>query len=455
MRGLVAILSVWLLGGCSSFDEVVAPARAAFAVGDYAGAENRLRPYAEEDGKDRPAYLCELALPQLAQGKLKEATGALRIARDRYDDYEQKLATEWIGSMLVDDTVIAYPGEDYEKILIRVVLALTDLLGARRDAVAYANQIILKRQEIMDRSPEVEGKKVKANYKDLGIGRYLVGLMAEEAINPSDAQRYYRNVMELEPQFAYGKEDFERARDRPPAEKGNGVLYVFCFVDRGPFKIQVEHLPSTVAMHMVWILGSLIGQKLVTPSIVPVKVPGLVFPERTIEDVEVAPTGGQGRATSEILSVESAAKQQFDTVRDWIVAKSFLRRLVKKAVVETSKRVVQHQQKGDGRRMSDAQIVTEVGAFVLGTIWEAIETADTRCWGTLPASIQVVRLELPIGDQEVELAPRWRGHAAGQPMRARVTIEDGRNAYILAIFPTARATPAVLVSQPGYVQKAQ
>ena len=117
-------------------------------------------------------------------------------------------------------------------------------------------------------------------------------------------------------------------------------------------------------------MGSLIGQKLVTPSVVPVRVPELVFPERTIEDVEVAVSGGFSRTTSELLSVEAAAKQEFDSVRDWIVAKAFLRRLVKKAIVEAGKRVIQHQQKSDRRRMSDAQVATEAGALVVGAILE-------------------------------------------------------------------------------------
>ncbi|HAK96814.1 MAG TPA: hypothetical protein DCM87_17940 [Planctomycetes bacterium] len=457
MRCRIAVLGALAAGvcGCASYDEIIAPARAAYAIGDYAEAERVLAPYAEEDGKDRPAFLCERALPQLAQGKLRDATEGLRAARDQFDRHEQKLATEWIGSLLVDDTVIAYPGEDYEKILIRVVLALADLLGARKDAAAYANQVILKRQEIIDRSPEVDGNKIKASYKDLGIGRYLVGLLAEEAFNQGEARRNYRELVALEPAFAYGPEDLERAETRAPSERGNGVLYVFCFVDRGPFKVQVEHEPSTMAMHMVWIMGSLIGQKLVTPSIVPVKVPGLFFPERTIEDVEVASAAGPARPTSELLSVQDAAGQQFDIVRDWIVAKAFLRRLVKKAVVETGKRVVQHQQKGDKRRMSDAQVATEVGAFLVGAIWEAIESADTRCWSLLPASIQAVRLELPEGEHAIRLTPRWRGHAAGRPVEAPVIIEDGRNAYCLAIFPTSRAAPAVIVSQPLFASQAQ
>lgn len=451
-----AILGALAAGvcGCASYDEIVAPARAAYAAGDYAEAERVLAPYADEKGKDQPAFLCERALPQIAHGKLAEATEGLRIARDQFDLHDQKLATEWIGSLLVDDTVIAYPGEDYEKILIRVVLALVDLLGARKDAAAYANQVILERQRIIDRSPEIEGRKIKADYKDLGIGRYLVGLLAEEAFNQGDARRNYREVVKLEPQFAYGPEDLARAETRAPSEKGDGVLYVFCLVDRGPFKVQVVHEPSTVAMHLVWIMGSLIGQKLVTPSVVPVRVPELVFPERTIEDVEVAVSGGFSRTTSELLSVEAAAKQEFDSVRDWIVAKAFLRRLVKKAIVEAGKRVIQHQQKSDRRRMSDAQVATEAGALVVGAILEAMEAADTRCWSLLPASLQAVRLELPEGEHAIRITPLWRGRPAGSPAEARVTIEDGRNSYCLAIFPTARAVPAVIASQPVFGSQA-
>ena len=442
------------LAGCASFDKIVAEGRAAYQGGLYAEAEALLAPLAARGGGDRPVFLLELAMAQLAQGKLREAIEALREARDQFELYEQKLLTETLAAYLTDDTVVAYPGEDYEKILLRVVLALAELLGERRDAIAYSNQVIEKQREIVERSPEIEGRKLKANYTHLGIGRYLVGLLREESLDYSIAVQNYRQLAQLEPGFAYGAEDLARAETGVHSPAGHGVLYVFAFVDRGPFKVEVVHEPSTAAINLMWILASIIGQRLVTPSFVPVKVPDLRLPERSIQDVGVYAGGAPLRPTSELLDVGAAAVQQFAQVRDWTVARALLRRAIKKAAIEAAKRAIQHQQrasksKSGGRgQMTDAQIGTEIGAIVATLIWEATERADTRSWGLLPASIQAVRAELPVGMHEIELAPRWGGSPAGPPVRVQTMIDDGRNAYVLVLFPTARAIPSVLVSNP-------
>ena len=280
MRRIVpALLCLSALLGCASFDEEVRPAREAYFTGRYEEAARLLEPLVEDGGKDQPAYMLEEALPLLADGKYKKAENVLRHVRDAFDEYEKQSAFEWVQAALTDDTAIAYPGEDYEKILIRVMLALVNLLRDGKDALAYANQVIQKQVEIIDRSPEFEGKKIKANYKEIGIGRYLVGLLREEEYRYSTALTYYRKVKALEPQFIYSDEDIERARNGVHSAKGHGVLYVFALVDRGPYKVQVVDRPSTRALNMVWIMASILGKDLATPSIFPVKVPARRFPD--------------------------------------------------------------------------------------------------------------------------------------------------------------------------------
>jgi uncharacterized protein len=437
-----ALLACAVVAGCASFDEKIRPAREAYEEGRYTEAAAAVAPFVEAGGKDKPIFLLEQALPLLAQGKAAEAEAALKEVRDRFDAYEKQVAAEWVAAALTDDTAIAYPGEDYEKVLIRVVLALANLLGRGTDAIAYANQVIDKQTEILERSPEFDGKKIKANYKRIGVGRYLVGLLREAEYDYASALTCARDVAVLEPQFAYAKEDAERAEKGVHSRKGNGVLYVFALVDRGPFKIQVSDVPTTVALHMVWIMGSIMSWSLVTPSIFPVKVPELVAPERTMDVIDVAIDGKGGRPTSEIMNVQAVAEHQFKETHDWVVARAFLRRLLKKGLIETGKRIGQHQL----RRDDDIQVLVELAAAIANAVWEAIEVADTRCWGTLPASIQVVRLEIPVGVHAVELRPAWRGSPVGAPVTVTVEIEDDRNAYCVAFFPSVRARPEAHVS---------
>ena len=58
-----------------------------------------------------------------------------------------------------------------------------------------------------------------------------------------------------------------------------------------------------------------------------------------------------------------------------------------------------------------------LGVDLLGVAWEASERADTRCWALLPDQIQVLRVELPAGQQRVRSrrSTRWAPPASTKP----------------------------------------
>jgi hypothetical protein len=118
------------------------------------------------------------------------------------------------------------------------------------------------------------------------------------------------------------------------------------------------------------------------------------------------------------------------------------RRVVKKAAVYAAKEAV--APKGNN-------LLVEIGLDVAGVAWEATESADTRCWGLLPEKVQVLRLELPAGQHQLALEPVGpRGTSQGPAAMATVRIDDGRNTYVLAGFPSGRLAGQVVVSnQPA------
>jgi hypothetical protein len=86
---------------------------------------------------------------------------------------------------------------------------------------------------------------------------------------------------------------------------------------------------------------------------------------------------------------------------------------------------------------------------VAGVAWEAAENADTRCWGLLPDSIQVVRIELPAGTHTLALrAIDEAGHPVGPAVPRSVTVADGRNTYVVLQAPDAGIIGKVLTSCP-------
>jgi len=83
-----------------------------------------------------------------------------------------------------------------------------------------------------------------------------------------------------------------------------------------------------------------------------------------------------------------------------------------------------------------------------GVVWEATESADTRCWSLLPDTIQVLRVELPAGRHTVALRPGWGAVPLGDETRFTAAVEDGRNCYALVCCPGTQFTGEILVSAP-------
>jgi len=68
---------------------------------------------------------------------------------------------------------------------------------------------------------------------------------------------------------------------------------------------------------------------------------------------------------------------------------------------------------------------------VLGKIFSAIETADTRSWQTLPAQIGVFRMECGPGEHELFLNYYGEnGQSTGSSKKVRFTIEEGEKEIV-------------------------
>jgi hypothetical protein len=147
---------------------------------------------------------------------------------------------------------------------------------------------------------------------------------------------------------------------------------------------------------------------------------------------------GQPRGVTETLTdVSLMARQQCDALLTRTVARAVARRVVKMGVVYTGKEAA-------GLAKND---VANLAFDVAGIAWQATESADTRCWGLLPDKIQVLRVELPEGDHELSLAAvSTARRPLGPAARQRVRIDNGRNTYALAMFPSDKLVGQVLVS---------
>jgi hypothetical protein len=436
--GVLAALSLWL-AGCASHADRLAQVRSAYFANDLSAASAILDAGIKADPREADVLKLERAMVSLSAGEPQEAERLLREVRDRFDELEgAQLANA--ASYLTDDQRRAYAGEDYEKVLLRAMLALSNLMHDGGDAEAFSLQTIAKQEEIIAAAGPEQEKNPKLAYQRVALAPYLRGVLREAThLDYDDAERSYVAVVNWQPGFRPGPYDLERAARGTHSAPGNGVLYVFALTGRGPYKQEVVEVPSSAALLIAGEIVSAVGSQTVPPNVAPVKVPRVVRPPPgATQSVAISVNGQPVGTTETITDVSDLAVRQYEAIFPEVVARAVARRIVKKGAVVGAKEM-SGIEKGS---------LTGLAVDLAGVAWEATESADTRCWGLLPDKIQVLRVELPAGEHELAIAPQLMAGRPGAVRRERVTIVNGRNTYALAVVPDTVVVGKVLVSTP-------
>lgn len=417
-----------LCTGCTTHLARLEPVRAAWFRGDLAATDRLIAEGIEKHPADADVLELDAAMVALADGRPEEARRMLVEVRDRFDWLEQESPAEDAWSMLTDDQRRAYGGADHEKVLVRALAAIADLAAGGVDAEAFSYQAAERQEEIVRAAVEEDGTNPKASYRRIALAPYLRGVLREETHRDyDDASRHFATVVSWQPDFAPARDDVDRAAGGVHSRRGHGVVHVIALVGHGPCKVPVEEIPSSTALLVAdQILSASLAQSL-PPTVAPIRVPRVVAAPgrvRALAVGRVAAGGGWETAgrTSTITDVSRMAVEQEEAIHDRTVARAVARRALKKGAVFGVKEGIGVDRFGPAALLFD----------VAGVAWEAAENADTRCWGLLPDSIQVLRLELPVGRHALALRAV---DEAGQPVGAaglrHVTVEDGRNAYVV------------------------
>ncbi len=433
----------WILvltAGCATHYDRIQPVREAFFAGRLDEATTLLDKKRDLRLRNGDVKELDRAMIQLASGRPREAEKILRTIRDRFDHLEQTSLAEKGASFLTDDNIKAYPGEDYEKILIRSFLALSNLLTDGGDASAYALQVTDKQDDVIRKAVERHKEEPQAvlAYKQVALGPYVWAMIAEESpLTLDDAARARLQVVNWAPDFRDAKLDLQRAQHEVPIASGCGALYVFALVGRGPVKEEVAEVPTQVALLIADRIVSANSNRGLPPTLAPVKVPRMLKFPRRADGVAVQVDGRPAGQTATLVDVGEMAWAQHEAKYPYIVAEAVARRVIKKAVIYGAKEAV------DAEHWSPESIALSAA----GVAWEATESADTRCWSLLPDTIQVLRVELPVGEHELSLCAVKRDLAVGPPAwPIRVAIQDGRNTCVLGMFPEDRLVGRLMVS---------
>lgn len=431
LAGVLLLIVLISAPGCRSTKVSVNQARNAYAVGDLNSAATTLGELVDGPKRTRQESRLDLAMVDLASGNVSVAESRMRDLRDHFDSIPQKAPLSDAASLATDDNSRVFQLSGYEQVLLRSMLAICSLAGDGTDAEAYCLQA-QSRQLELNRAIEQDPDS-PAPTQQIALAPYLRGTLREATHqNYDDAERAFRLVSRIEPQFAPAEEDIARASSGAHSSEGHGVLYVFAFVGHGPRLVEAEAPTTTASLQIAsMLLRSLHNHEEdddeapVLPNVVSVKVPFVDVPPSRAAAVGVSFQGRLLGATQTITDIGQLATDKVEAEMPWTIARAVARRVLKESSVAATARSL--------GLTGDAAAAFEFAAI---NAWSATEHADTRCWGLLPREIQVLRAELPAGTHPIELAPMAiDGQSFASPHLHQVEIEDGRNHYVVVIAP--------------------
>lgn len=424
--------------GCMTHTLRLQGVRQAFHRGDIPAASRLLELDAKATNRDADLLVLDRAMVALAEGRPEEAERLLRHSRDRFDHLAQADAAETTWSTLTDDTARAYSGEDHERVLLRGLLAVANLVQDGDDADAYSLQMVEEQRRIVAEAARPDGTNPKAAFGQVAFSPLLRGILRESTHRDyDDAARHFAMVTAWQPDFRPGHDHLARARLGVHSKKGHGVVHLIALVGHGPVKVEAAEIPSTASLAIANGLLAASSRAPLPPVVAPIVVPRVVASPGNVAGVRATPRAvpSSAVATETITNVSAMAKSQCDAMLPTTVARALVRRSVKQAAIV-----------GARETLGGAGSLPGVAVDLAGIAWQAGERADTRCWSLLPDTIQVARLELPAGDHEILLEPFDRaGRPIGRAVAVSATVSDGRDTFVLVQSPEAGIVGVPLV----------
>ncbi len=359
---LVSLLLSLACCGCSSAQKERDSYIQAYRRGDVRLAAEGSAELASRKAQsgDAPWILLDRGLIAFAQGDSAEAAKVLRQAIDAIDLYQQSVAAEGAGQILISDGMRAYATDPYEEILARIYLAL-----ALYDSGDASNAYAILRQ--------AEERQVQMD-RCYPLAKMLFGIACLADGDRSNAEILFRQAGVPTP-------------DKTPS------MVVICHNGCVPLKESVMVSGSQIAGLVTEEVIAASGGKPAISSIAGISLPeyayGSDIPPRSVELV----IDGNSYPMPRLCDVSSCAYKELEEKLPAYAARALSRMLVRRGAVAVT-----------NSQNDTAGTIVDLLALVANFATQA----DTRSWGTLPASIDVAMVSLEAGDHALQVRASGR-----------------------------------------------
>lgn len=404
LRSLLALLALMSgLGGCATYSGSFAVIQGNLAARQYDAALANIEKEADSKN-DRVLYLLNKGMVLRMKRDFGGSNVAFEAAKAEMDRLYAASVSENVLSVMVNDSTVSYSGDNYERILLHLYMALNYLeLGQPDAARIEALQIDAKMREFAEKIPE-------SKHAEDAFTLYLTGLIYEDRGEWSDAMISYRNAYKV-----YKKYQSNYAMTMPATlkidlmrmAKQQGLKDELDRY-RKEFGIEIPNMKpgANDQGELVFVLNNGLApikrEKAINSfdsasgSMVRIALPSY---ESRLNNVMAARiTVSDKQTMTEVMEdIDAVAKKNLDSQMPAIIARS-VARVVIKAVANKKAREAALNNKDNDKAMAGM-----LGAFALQVASVASERADTRSWLTLPSNIQLARISMPPGNYNVKV----------------------------------------------------
>ncbi len=410
MKNILVLTGFLLVMSCAvAYTNTMAPVIKDMDRGHNSEAIARLRDvFPDSTGRDRLLYLMEL-------GNLARYAGNQSIAQAvllRADRLSDNLRGTDIGqqaqSMVTSDLALDFRGADYEKVFINYCLASSYAAsGNLEDAVVEARRVNEKLKEI-----NTHYENNPNRYTDDAFVRYFMGVLYEMDGDYDDALISYRLALAAYDSTYVDQYDLPAPRqlksDAMRLANYNGFESLLStFENQWPGMNWQGSGPTADMGEIVAVieLGNISARRASDFTVyyddrlyslaLPV-IPD--FPRRRVTGSISA--GGRSSSMFLVQDLNGIARKNLEDEAGRNVVRAAARLAVKAGVAELGENITDN--------LTDNEGVSSGVGLILSIIGAATEQADLRAWLTLPAQIQMARLQVPPGTWPVNLTVNGR-----------------------------------------------
>jgi tetratricopeptide (TPR) repeat protein len=444
-------------------DDMVAGHRYAEAARLLEGSEDV---YGE---RDRLLWDLERAMLLHLAGEYEASNTAFEDAKAVAERNYTKSVSQGLGRLALNDRVVDYAGENFERAMIHVFAAINYMqLGMRDEALVEARQL----DDLLRKFATNHGGRY--TYQEDAFGRYLTGMLYEGAGDSDDAyiaywqaleayERYERNygvgipaslrdagaraashlgeAQHLEFQERWNSTDpgeFSPGRS-PLLAPVTGDLVVLHYNGHSPRKVE-QFIDMSFGKGWAYVnattsegveaddvaTAAAVAASIPASDTIRVALPRYVESTHAIRRVEVRLDDALLLRPVELVQDVGAIAMRDLEDRIWSIrARAIARAAIKYALAKSVSAAAEQ---------SDDQNVRAVGLIVgalLRAYTVASERADTRSWSAVPDEIWMLQARVPSGEHRYDLTFVDEGRRVVERRSGTVRVDPGARSFVI------------------------